>query len=144
MSYTAQEFSQDAKKLLQLLLQKYRGKTLHQSLWGEISGIRSCGSHSELRKLQNVEEEDICLVSTNNLSIVLLARWHSHCILNDGMYAETLKIHPPKPSEVSSSLALTVSQWSFLQFLCFSNTFNPPILLFTVFSFLLPFKLKHT
>ena len=27
-------------------------------------------------------------------------------ILNDGMYAETLKIHLPKASEVSSSLAL--------------------------------------
>ena len=25
-----------------------------------------------------------------NLSIVLLARWHSHGILNDGIYAETL------------------------------------------------------
>ena len=44
------------------------------------------------------------------LVIVLLARWHSHCILNDGMYDETLKIHSPKASEVSSSLALTASQ----------------------------------
>ena len=35
-----------------------------------------------------MEEEDICVVSTKNLSIVLLARWHSHCILNNGMYAE--------------------------------------------------------
>ena len=31
-------------------------------------------------------------------------------ILNDGMYAETLEIHLPKASEVSSSLALTASQ----------------------------------
>ena len=88
MSYTAREFSHVAKKWLLLLLQKYRGKTLHQSLWGEIRGIRSCRSHSELRKHQIVEEEDICVVSTKNLSIVLLARWHSHCILNNGMYAE--------------------------------------------------------
>ena len=44
------------------------------------------------------------------LSIVLLAQWHSHCILNDGMNAETLKIHSPKASKVSSSLALTASQ----------------------------------
>ena len=77
MSYTAREFSHAAKKWLLLLLQKYRGKTIHQSLWGEICGIRSCRSHSELRKHQIVWEEDICVVSTKHLSIVLLARWHS-------------------------------------------------------------------
>ena len=64
-----------------------------------------------IQKHQIVEEEDICVVSTKkNLSIVLLARWHSHCILYGGMYAETTKIHSPKASEVSSSLALTASQ----------------------------------
>ena len=48
MSYTAREFShaaKTAKKWLLLLLQKYCGKTLHQSLWGEIRGIRSRRSH---------------------------------------------------------------------------------------------------
>ena len=110
MSYTAPEFSHTAKKWLLLPLQKYRGKTLHQSFWGEIRGIESWRSHSELRKHQIVEEEDICVVSTKNLSIVLLARCHSHCVLNDGMYAETLKIHSPKASEVSSSITCSYSK----------------------------------
>ena len=80
MSYTAREFShaaKTAKKWLLLLLQKYRGKTLHQSLWGEIRGIRSCRSHSELRKHQLVEEEDICVVSTKNIC--------RSCCLHDGI-----------------------------------------------------------
>ena len=89
MSYTVREFSHAAKKWLLLLLQKYRGKTLYQSLWGEIRGIRSCRSHSELRKHQIVVEEDICVVFTKICRSCCL---HDG-ILNDGMYAETLKIH---------------------------------------------------
>ena len=54
MSNTAREFSHAAKLLL--LLQKFRGETLHQSLWGEIRGRRSCRSHSELWKHKIVVE----------------------------------------------------------------------------------------
>ena len=70
MSYTAREFSHATKKWLLLLLQKYRGKTLYQSLWGEIRGIRYCRSH------QIIAEGHLCRFH-KNLSIVLLARWHS-------------------------------------------------------------------
>ena len=53
-------------------------------------------------------------------------------ILNDGMYAETLKIHLPKASEVSSSLA-PVSLCVRLKFL-FLEHFQPAIS--TVYGFL--------
>ena len=48
----------------QKLLQKYPGKTLHQSFWREIRKRRSCRSHSELRKHKIVVEEDIGVYST--------------------------------------------------------------------------------
>ena len=113
MSNTAREFSHAAKNWLQLLPQKYRVKTLHQSLWGEIHGRRSCRSYSELRKHKIVEEEDIGVVSTKICRSCCL---HDG-ILHDRMQVETLKIHLQKASEVSPSLALTASQWSSLQFL---------------------------
>ena len=56
------------------------------------------------------------------------------------MHAETLKIHLPKASEVSSSLALTASQfllWCVRLKSLFLEHFQPAI----VFSFLFPFKL---
>ena len=55
---------------------------------------------------QIVVEEDICVVSTKICRSCCL---HDG-ILNDGVYAETLKIHLSKASEVSSSLALTANQ----------------------------------
>ena len=148
MSNTAREFSYAAKNWLLLLLQKYIGKTLHQSLWGETRGRRSCRSHSELWKHKIVVKEDLGVVSTKKCRSCCLYNG----ILNDGMHTETLKIHLPKASEVSSSLSLTASQWSYTPvsfMVCkakifgFSNSFNPPFLLFIVFSFLFPFKLKH-
>ena len=75
--------------------------------------------------------------------------WHDS-ILHDGMHAETLKIHLPKASEVSSSLALTASRWSFFQFLLcyvrlrflFLEHFQPAIS--TVFCSLFCFRLNSS
>ena len=55
--------------------QKYREKTLHQSLWGVIRGRRSRGSHSDLQKHKIVVEDDIG------------DHW---CRFHHGMRAETL------------------------------------------------------
>ena len=144
MSYTAREFSH---AWLLLLLQKYRGKTLHQSLWGEIRGIRSCRSHSELRKHQIVVEERICVVSTKNLSILLLARWHSERwnvrwntknTLTESVRGFIFICSYTKPMNISP-----VSLCVRLKFL-FLEHFQPAISTVTVLSFLFPVKLKHT
>ena len=90
---------------------------MHQSLWEEIRGRRSYRSHSELRKYKIVVEEDIGVVSTKNCR---------SCCLHDGMHAETLKIHLPKVSEISSSLAL-VFLWPVRLTVLFLEHFQPAI-----------------
>ena len=68
-------------------------------------------------------------------------------IVHEGMHTETQKIHLPKASEVSSPLALTASQSSFLRFLLwcvrlkifFLQHVQPAISIVYCFSF----KLKH-
>ena len=82
------------------------------SFWGEIRGIRSCRSHSELRKHQIVVEEDICVVSTKICRSCCL---HDG-ILNDGMYAETLKIHLRKRQRFHLHLRLQQTNDHFSSF----------------------------
>ena len=101
MSYTAREFS--------------HAVAVTKIPWENNTSVRRNPWNKVLSKPFRITETSNCTFSRR----AHLCHFHKKFVdrvacmmafLNNGMYAETLKIHLPKASEVSSSFALTASQ----------------------------------
>ena len=103
MSYTAREFSHSAK-LLKLLKSDYCccckstvGKHYISLFEEKYPWNKVLSKPFRITETSTCRRRGhLCRFHKKHLSIVLLARWHSHCILYGGMNAEAPKIHSPK------------------------------------------------